>query len=169
MEMLMFSSTCRSGGWNRDRPRMVKMNCGGIPSRYALQRREPAVARREPKRTTSARERQLRAARLVREQPPLPVETAAVTRQRAVGADHAVTRHDDRHGVPTVGEADGARRARRAHPPREFAVADGLTERDVLQRGPYSELERSAAHGERQVERRPAPVEVLAELAGPLR
>src|SRR5579884_3816531 len=30
IEMLMFSSTCRSGGWKRDKPRMVKMNCGAM-------------------------------------------------------------------------------------------------------------------------------------------
>src|SRR5581483_2757140 len=33
IEMLMFSSTCRSGGWKRDRPRMVKMNCGAMDPR----------------------------------------------------------------------------------------------------------------------------------------
>src|SRR5690349_4333196 len=33
IEMLMFSSTWRSGGWNRESPRMVKMNCGGMAAR----------------------------------------------------------------------------------------------------------------------------------------
>src|SRR5689334_2211203 len=34
IEMLMPFRTSRSGGWNRARSRMVKMNCGAIPRKY---------------------------------------------------------------------------------------------------------------------------------------
>src|SRR5829696_9043675 len=39
MEMLLPLSTSRSGGWNRRRSRMVKMNCGAMGRRLGAPRR----------------------------------------------------------------------------------------------------------------------------------
>src|SRR3954453_17412709 len=68
---------------------------------------------------------------LVVEQAPLGVETSGVARQGPVGADHAVTRRDDRDRVAAVGAPDGSRDA--AELAGELAVGEGLGVRGVAQ------------------------------------
>ena len=62
---------------------------------------------------------------LMREQPFLAVESAAVARERAVGADDAMARDDDSDGVPTVGGPDGARAPGRPMRRGKLGIADG--------------------------------------------
>src|SRR5262245_47780315 len=59
------------------------------------------------------------------EQPPLPVEAAAVSRELSVGSDDAMTGDDDGDRVGAVGRADRADGRGLANPPGQFAVGDG--------------------------------------------
>ena len=98
------------------------------------------------------------------EQPELAPQAAAVAAQAAAGRDHAVTRDDDGDAVGAVGAADGAGRAGHAELARELGVGARLPVGDTQQRLPHSLLERAAGVGQRQVERLPAPGEVLVQL-----
>ena len=44
------------------------------------------------------------------EQRPFDRQSSGVADQRAIAANDAVTRHDNRQGIPAVGQADGADR-----------------------------------------------------------
>src|SRR5262245_63535246 len=59
------------------------------------------------------------------EQPPFPVEAAAVSRELSVGSDDAMAGDDDGDGVGAVGRADGSHRCRFANALRQLAVGDG--------------------------------------------
>ena len=99
------------------------------------------------------------------EEEALHVQAAAEAGERAVGADHAVARQDERERVLAVGGADGARGIRtEAEPPRLLAVADGLPVGDRREREPAAPLEVGAVEVERQVERRQLAGEVRLEL-----
>src|SRR5437764_9061334 len=90
---------------------------------------------------------------LVLEQESLQVEAAAEARERAVGADHAVARQDERERVLAVRRADRPRRVRaEAEPPRLLPVAHGLPVRDRREREPALALELRAVEVEGQVE-----------------
>src|SRR5207247_2645158 len=103
---------------------------------------------------------------LVREQPALALDSAAVAGKRPVGADHAVARDDDTDGVRAVGGAHGAHGGGCADAPRERLVRDRLPRRDRPQRGPHPALERRAARIDRDgVERAPVAREVRGETA----
>src|SRR3954451_13544273 len=100
---------------------------------------------------------------LVIEQRALGLQPARVARQRAVGADHAVARVDDRDRVAAVGAPDRAGDA--AELTGQLAVGDRLAVRDLAQARPDGALEGGAVLGQRQVERGPLAGEVLVELA----
>src|ERR1700755_3513800 len=88
---------------------------------------------------------------LVLEQRSLGVQATGVPGQGAVGAHHAVARHDDRDLVAAVGAADRTRDA--AQLARDLTVGRGLALRDLTQPGPDGALERRAVLGQRQLER----------------
>src|ERR1700680_5041910 len=73
---------------------------------------------------------------LVREQPALAVDAAAIAGQGAVGTDDAVAGYDDADRVGAVGEADGPHRPRPADAPRELAIGNRRAAGDVAQRAP---------------------------------
>src|SRR5262245_17799595 len=72
------------------------------------------------------------------EQCALDRQAAAKTRERAVGADHPMTRHDDRQWIRAVRESNRARDA--PDPARELAVGDRLAVGNRLERPPYRAL-----------------------------
>ena len=80
------------------------------------------------------------------------MQPAAVARQRAVGADHAVTRNDDRDRIRSVGGADRADRVRSRDAARELGVADRRAVSDPLQLAPARQLELRASRRERKLE-----------------
>ena len=103
------------------------------------------------------------------QQPTLAVEPAAVARQAAVRADHAVARHDDRDRVAAVGGADRAGAVRPPDLPGDLAIAARLAVRDREQRLPDVLLEVGAAHVELEVELNALAGEVLLELLDSVR
>ena len=81
-------------------------------------------------------------------------QPAAEAGQRAVGADHAVARQDDRHRVLAVRGTDRPRSVRaEPEPARLLAVAHRLPVRDRREREPAAALELGAVEVERKVER----------------
>src|SRR3954452_8908411 len=127
-------------------------------------RRSGRALRRGPAACRSG-SHQRRAPGLEVEQRPLGRQPAAVAGERAVGADHAVARHDDRDRVLAVGGADGAERGRVPDLAGDLAVGGGLPVRDLQQRIPDQALERRALGPQRDVELRARAREVLGELA----
>lgn len=100
----------------------------------------------------------------VLEQPLLGRLAAAVTDELARGADHAVTRHDDRDRIFAVRRSDRPARGRLTDRVRDLCVAADLPERDVEQRLPHLALELGALTVERQIERGAVTREVFGEL-----
>jgi protease PrsW len=99
------------------------------------------------------------------QQPLLAIEAAAVAGQRPVGADHAVTGHDDRDRIAAVGETHGARGERRlAERGGHLAVAGRHAVGDLGELRPDGELERGTAGRQRQVKHGPRAREILREL-----
>ncbi len=97
------------------------------------------------------------------EQPALARKAAAITGQRTVAADDAMTRHDNGDRVGAVREADGARRGRLAESGRERAVARGGSGGDLPQSGPDGILERRAGGtGRKRVDGSEVAVEISA-------
>src|SRR5205823_7029773 len=96
-----------------------------------------------------------------RQQRALDQQPAAEAGERAVGADDAVAGNDDRQRVRAVRETHGACPADVAEAARQFAIGDGLTIRDGLERLPDRQLERGAFGGQRQSEGAAPPGKVL--------
>src|SRR4029077_1871438 len=96
------------------------------------------------------------------------VEAAGEARQRAVRADHPVTRHDDRDRVAPVRRTDRPRLATVAETLGLFAVRDRFAVRNRPQGRPRPALEGRSDGIERHVERAPSTLEVLVELLGRL-
>src|SRR5688572_21871931 len=63
-------------------------------------------------------------------QPALTLDTAAEPRERSIGADHTMTRHDDHQRIPSVRGANCAHCFRISHAPRQLGVADRFAEWD---------------------------------------
>ena len=101
---------------------------------------------------------------LMREQPALALQPAAVACQRAVGADHPVTRHQNGDGIAPVGEAYGARSVGIADSTRKLAVAPCLPIGDFPQLLPHAPLKRSAFELQWQIELAAAAGEIFAQL-----
>src|SRR4051794_14927448 len=83
--------------------------------------------------TPGSLRREAQHARLKVEQVALAVEAAAVPGEAAVGADHAMARHHDRHRVASVRRADRPRAVGRPDLPGDLTVAAGLAVRDRAQ------------------------------------
>ena len=96
------------------------------------------------------------------------LDAKPVERQRAVRADHPVTRHDDRDRVAPVRRTDRPRLAAVAETLGLFAVGDRFAVRNRPQRRPRPALEGRSDGIERHVERAPSALEVLVELLGRL-
>ena len=77
---------------------------------------------------SDVREHQIHA--LVREQPSLARKPAAIFDQRTVGADQAMTGHDDAERVRAIGVAERPHRLRHAELGRQCAVGHGRAGRD---------------------------------------
>src|SRR6478752_6968755 len=89
---------------------------------------------------------------LVLEQPLLALEPAAVARERAAFADHAVTGHDNADRILAVGESHRTRGLGVANAARQLAIALGNPERDLGQRFPHRVLKRTALAGDLDLE-----------------
>ena len=74
------------------------------------------------------------------EKPPLAVEAASIAGEAAVGADDAMARHDQQHGVRAVGRPDRAYCCRRPNRPGDVGVQtrSGRTVRSAEQPTPAS-------------------------------
>src|SRR5438876_9417342 len=97
-------------------------------------------------------------------QPLLGRQATCVAGQAAVAADHAMTRHDDRDRVASVGHADGPDRAWVADALGNLAVRRGFAERDASQFCPYPLLKVRSARSQCQVELLPDAGEVFSQL-----
>src|SRR4051812_33293880 len=78
------------------------------------------------------------------EQPALAWQAAAVASERAVGANNAMARHDDRNWIRSVGGAHGATCRGAADLVCDLSVAFRRAWFDRSKRSPYSTLERCA-------------------------
>ena len=78
------------------------------------------------------------------QQPALAIEPAAVSSERSVAADDAVTRQDDSDGIGAIGSADGADGCGRANFPCQIRIRRGRTGGNRSQRLPHALLEISA-------------------------
>src|SRR5258707_5874021 len=99
------------------------------------------------------------------EQFRLAPEPSGVSREAAVGADHAVARHDDRERIAASGRTRGTRRAWSARARRQLRVSDRLAEGNARDRDPDTALEFRTFGRERQLEALALSLEVLHELA----
>src|SRR3954470_10261738 len=102
---------------------------------------------------------------LVVEQPLLAPQLAAVADQRAVGADDAVARHEDRDLIGAIGPGDGADGRRAADAIGDLAVAARLAARDLAQRRPHLRRKRRAALDDAGAESGASAGEVFGQLA----
>ena len=109
-----------------------------------------------------------RLASLQLQQPALPPQPAAVAAERAVGADDAVTRHDDRHGVAAVGVTGGAHGRRAAGPRGDLRVREGLSIGRPRDPHPDRPLKRRAAQIQGRLEAAKLSAEVRRELGAQL-
>src|SRR5690606_7383901 len=100
------------------------------------------------------------------EQLALDRQPAAVAGQRAVAADDAVTRDDDRDRVAAVREANGPHGLRLADRARDVGIGRRPSVAHIEQRVPDPPLERRSLERERHVELPPLAREVLAKLPG---
>src|SRR5579883_3360139 len=89
------------------------------------------------------------AAVLAGEQPPLALDSPAVTGGRAIGPDHAMAGDDDRCVVRRTGAGDGAHGGRLADRGRQLRVRSSLAEGNRLQSSPHTKLKRGAVKIER--------------------
>src|SRR5580765_528907 len=78
------------------------------------------------------------------QQPFFVRKATAVARERAIGADHPVTGHNNRNGIRSVGSADGAACSLATNFPGEFAITYRCTGRNLPQGTPYFALKRRA-------------------------
>ncbi len=101
---------------------------------------------------------------LMRQQPLLALQPAAISRERAVGADHPVTGHQDGNGIPPIREPHGARGAGLADPPGQLSVAPSLAVRNFRELPPDTLLKFRALQAQRQIERPPPPRKIFLEL-----
>src|SRR4051795_11999255 len=90
-------------------------------------------------------------------------QAAGVARQRAVAADHAVARDDDRDLIAPVGPPD--RPGARAELARELPVGRRLAVGNVPQARPDGLFERRALLSQRELEGGARTAEVLVQLA----
>src|SRR5258705_12363432 len=101
------------------------------------------------------------AAAFQREKLALAIESARVARERAIGADDAMARNEDRQRVAArrgTGRTDG-RRISRAR--GEIAISDGSAERHRADLVPHRALKRGTRWRERDVELCAPSVEIL--------
>src|SRR6185437_858025 len=111
--------------------------------------------------------RRSRECALMRQEPALALDAAAIAGERAAGADDTMTGYDDADGIGAIGEADGADRLGAADAPRQLAVGQRGAARDLAQRAPYQALERRAAgRGRQPVDGGEIAGEIGAERAG---
>src|SRR5262245_50882664 len=87
---------------------------------------------------------------LVLEQPALALETAAEAGERSVGADHAMTRHDDADRIRAVRVPDGADGVGATNAFRELRVGERRADWNRPQRSPHATLKLRAAGFRRQ-------------------
>ena len=99
---------------------------------------------------------------LQRQQPGFDVEPSGKPRQLARRSDDAMARRHDRHGIPSVGRADGAHGSRTADLPCDLSVGSRLAERDREQRVPHLALKGGSGQIQCQGERLSPPGEVFA-------
>jgi hypothetical protein len=100
----------------------------------------------------------------VRQQPALDRQSAAVTHQVAVAANHAVAGQDDRKRIGAVGSADRAHRAWAADPLGDVFVAYGFAVGNHQQRAPDFKLKRGARRVQRQIKLRARAGEIFVQL-----
>ena len=99
----------------------------------------------------------------VLQQPCFALQSAGVTRQASVRANHAVARNDDGHAVLPVGIGHGAHGGRPAEPFGLFAVAGGFAVRNLLQALPHGGLKRRGRCVQSHAERVQAACKIFAQ------
>src|SRR5580658_4353696 len=92
-------------------------------------------------------------------------QTAAVSGEFAIAADHAMTRDHDGDWIGAVGKTYGSRSFRISDSPRQFAVGNCLAVRNVAKAPPDFELEWRALGRELQIEVFQLSSEISFELA----
>jgi hypothetical protein len=100
--------------------------------------------------------------RLKLEQCPFSVQPAAVPDQLPVGADHPVTRHNNRDRILPI---------RQTHSPRDIPhfirlgfVGHGVTKRDIPKLVPYAKLKFRAIQKNRHIKVLQFPLKILVQL-----
>src|SRR5436190_19731333 len=78
---------------------------------------------------------------LMRQQPLLAREAAAVASERSIGSDHPMAGHDHRHGIGAVCQTHRAHSRGSADALGEACVAQGLAGWDAAERLPDLQLE----------------------------
>src|SRR5207244_2095435 len=78
------------------------------------------------------------------EQPSFAFYAAAIAGERAVRADHPMTRHDDANRIGPIGQTNRSNGSRTSKLRRQRTIGQGLAGRDRGESGPYAALERSA-------------------------
>src|SRR5487761_2185179 len=91
-------------------------------------------------------------ARLVGEQLRLQLQAAAVPRERAIGADEAMARDDQRQRIGAIGMAHRAGGMWASEVCGQRAIAAGFAERNLRKRLPDGALPDGADERERQIE-----------------
>jgi hypothetical protein len=85
------------------------------------------------------------------EQPSLSFQPSAVTRERCIGSDHAMTGYDDANGVGSIRQANSPNRFRASDLSSKITVGDGLPCRNLSQGLPNLALKWCATCLYRQV------------------
>src|SRR6266404_7238844 len=106
---------------------------------------------------------------LMREQPLLALQAAAVAGQRAVRTDDPMARNQDGNGIAAVREPHRPRCIRIADALRQLTVAPGCPVRNFSERTPYALLELGSLQVQRQIEVAAGSREVFLELPRRLR
>ena len=100
--------------------------------------------------------------RLKLEQCPFSVQPAAVTDELPVGADHPVTRHDNRDRISPVRQTNSPRNI--PHFVRLGFVGHGFTKRDIPKFVPYANLKFRSVQKNRNIKVLQIPLKILVQL-----
>ena len=109
----------------------------------------PGTALSQTVSKTQIAETMKRATRFMVEKLALDGLAKRETRERAIGTDHAMTRHEQADGIGGVGAADGARGPGITEFGGELAVATNLSKRNRDECSPYALLKLGSLRGQR--------------------
>src|SRR5688572_13160804 len=110
-------------------------------------------------------QRELDAALLVREEPALAVTSAAVSREAAIGVDHAMTWNDDGDAIVAIRAADRPGSAGTIQTHRDRVVRGRPAERNLQELRPDARLKGASLEHERDRKGLAPAQEVFVELS----